>query len=255
MILYKCKTCGKDFKTYQGLGGHTSLAHRDTLKKIAKSNTLNRITIKKNCLKCNSIFEVERTVNKDGTQNISKKEKKFCSRSCANGHIQTKEQNKKRSEKLKGKTFRKYKRPNPCYCVSCGIQINNKNKTKKCKNCWNENTSKIRKYRHRCSFKFNVYDYPKEFNLKLLEECDWYSASNRGNNLNGISRDHMISVRHGFDNDILPEIISHPANCQLLKHSKNNKKNIKCSITYKELLERIEQWNKKYDLVANQQTR
>lgn len=65
-------------------------------------------------------------------------------------------------------------------------------------------------------------------------------------NLNGISRDHIISINYGFKNNIDYKIISHPANCQLLRHSENSKKYTKCDLTLKELLNKIKKWNKKY---------
>jgi hypothetical protein len=106
----------------------------------------------------------------------------------------------------------------------------------------------LRHYRARCSFTFNVYDYPEEFDLSLLETFGWYKAANRGNNLNGISRDHMFSVKEGFERGIDPLILSHPANCCLLRHNDNVSKNKKSSITLEELMHRIEIWNSKYTL-------
>lgn len=97
-------------------------------------------------------------------------------------------------------------------------------------------------YKARCAFKFNVYDYPDKFDLHLVESHGWYKPSNKGNNLSGVSRDHMISVKYGFENNVDPEIISHPANCRLMIHSKNSSKCANCSITLDELLERIEKW-------------
>ncbi len=218
---------------------------------------MEKIIIKKQCFKCQNEFEVKRTKLQDGTIRIRKKENKFCSRRCANSHIQTKEQNKARSNKLqgnepwiKGKFIRKR-----FYCEICGSELSVNTKYTKCMKCIRNETDKKRIYRYECSFKFNVYEYPKEFNIQLLENFGWYSASNRGNNINGISRDHMVSVKYGYDNNISAKIIAHPANCRLIKHSENNIKNISCSITIDELLYKIEQWNKKYPSVANQQTR
>lgn len=101
-------------------------------------------------------------------------------------------------------------------------------------------------YRADCAFKFNLKDYPNEFNFSLIEECGWYRPKNRGDNLTGVSRDHMISVRYGFDNNIPTEHLSHPANCKLLQHGKNVSKGTKNSITYDELLIRIKEWDEKY---------
>jgi hypothetical protein len=41
-------------------------------------------------------------------------------------------------------------------------------------------------------------------------------------------------VRDGFINKVAPEIIAHPANCRLMKHSENNFKNYNSSITIDE---------------------
>jgi hypothetical protein len=52
----------------------------------------------------------------------------------------------------------------------------------------------------------------------------------------------MYSVRDGFINNIDPEIIKHPANCQLMLHNENNSKNYNSSITIDDLIERIKNW-------------
>ena len=105
-------------------------------------------------------------------------------------------------------------------------------------------------YRADCAFRFNVYDFPDEFDLSLVEEFGWYRAKNRGNNLQGVSRDHIISVRYGFDNNIGADIISHPANCQLLRHGENISKGKKCHLTIEQLFDRIRYWNDKYIRVS-----
>lgn len=112
--------------------------------------------------------------------------------------------------------------------------------------CWVNYTEKNKEpfllYRQRCNFDFKFEDYPDKFDLTLVEEHGWYSPSNKGNNLNGISKDHMVSVRTGFDLGIDPEIIKHPANCKLMLHRQNQSKREKNSITLEELLKRIENW-------------
>ena len=106
-------------------------------------------------------------------------------------------------------------------------------------------------YRNECSFKFALNEFPKEFDFSLIEESGWYKASNHGNNLDGISRDHMISCRYGYDNNIDPYVISHPANCKLMSHHKNSSKYTDCSISIKELEERIRTWNNRYGIYPN----
>lgn len=121
-------------------------------------------------------------------------------------------------------------------------------KLKKCKVCKEPNMIAIfgslcdnckgafRVYKELCIFKFNVYDYPEHFDLALIDKFGWYAASNaKAPNLNGISRDHRISISDGFRLNIDPLIISHMANCKLVQHTVNQKKNTKSSITLNEL--------------------
>lgn len=59
--------------------------------------------------------------------------------------------------------------------------------------------------------------------------------------------DHMLSVKYGKSNRILPEIIAHPANCRLILQGDNSRKQANSCITYDELLIRISKWNSKYN--------
>jgi hypothetical protein len=104
------------------------------------------------------------------------------------------------------------------------------------------NKDNLQTYRKACKFNFSLNSYPDRFNFSLIGQYGWYSPSNKKNNMGGVSRDHMLSVRDGFQQGIPPEIISHPANCQLLRHCDNISKNKKSVITYEQLLERIKSW-------------
>lgn len=106
-------------------------------------------------------------------------------------------------------------------------------------------------YVNECKFNFSISDFPDEFNTTLIEKYGWYSAANRGNNLLGVSRDHMYSVKRGFENSVDPKYISHPANCELMRHDYNNKKNYNCSITVNELMDRVRKWDLKYKCVGD----
>ena len=129
--------------------------------------------------------------------------------------------------------------------VTLGESISKSLKGRKPGN-WNPNRASLDKYRVDCYFKFSVYDFPDEFDLGLIEKHGWYSASNRGNNVGGISRDHMVSVKYGWENSIDASLIAHPANCRLLKHGDNVRKYTRNSISLEELQQRILTWNKKY---------
>lgn len=105
-------------------------------------------------------------------------------------------------------------------------------------------------YRKACQFRFSLNFFPDEFDFSLILEYGWYMAKNKGDNPNGISRDHMYSVHEGFKNNIDPYLISHPSNCQLMRHDKNNKKDRKSSITIDELKERVKLWDEKYGVIV-----
>ena len=93
--------------------------------------------------------------------------------------------------------------------------------------------------------------YPEEFDFNLIEQYGWYKAKNRGNNPNGVSRDHIYSIEEGYKNLIDPYIISHPANCMLIQQRKNASKHIKSNISIERLIEKIKQWNEKYGVYEN----
>lgn len=146
-----------------------------------------------------------------------------------------------------------YKNPKKCeYCNSI-IKYENRNKKKKfcsvdCKNDFaRRNMSEFQKYKRECMFRFNLSDYPEEFNFNLIKEFGWYKPTNRGNNLDGVSRDHIYSVRDGFDNDVDPSLISHPANCKLILQRQNSSKYKRSDITIVELKEKIKNWKLKYN--------
>jgi len=140
---------------------------------------------------------------------------------------------------------------NPKYCLYCSKELEyKKRRYTHCSRTCRAETTKTddpkRFYRRSCKFDFALKNYPDEFNFKLIEEYGWYSPTNKNNNLGGVSRDHMVSVSFGYENNIDPTVLSHPANCRLMIHSKNISRNNKNSITYDELLSRIMVWNIRY---------
>lgn len=270
-----CPICGKLY-TFKGLwthidrshnsskqycqgnnGRYTDKAYKDTLKEAAKrhfNNTLGEFKkFEVECNKCHKKFIVIERESKFPT-----KLKYFCSKFCSHSHIQTKEQNLSRHNRLYGKVKNVknnlYKRKER-HCKYCNKILDVFSKRKFCDDvCLKEykrrNASEYKKYWIECQFKFRLKDFPDEFDFNLIKKYGWYKAKNHGNNLNGISRDHMLSIADGFKNSIDPKIISHPANCALLPHRKNSSKNTKSSITLKDLLKRIEEWDKKYGVIV-----
>ena len=268
---YKCNFCAEEFKQVKAgsFANHKRWCKKNprfeeilnsTVQKLnergnkkKEERELTKVNKTLECEKCSDIFTRLLLPNENA---------RYCSISCANSKMHSQETKDKIANTLKygGKVFRRQKE---CIsCKICGIQTiphdlnlkRNKLCSEECYNTLKEQRKRERQkhltakeiYKKSCSFTFSVYNYPEEFDLKLLEEFGWYKPKNRGDNLNGISRDHMLSRTYGFENNIPVEHLKHPANCQLLVHSKNISKGKKSSISYEELLERINNWNKKY---------
>lgn len=270
-MTYICKFCGleKEYKNFQQFGSHVASCYQNPNFSIrirktrefnlqATNNKLGELKLfKVNCFKCSKEFEV-----KERTKQFPKKEKYFCSRRCANSRTWSEsDKNKKsisakKSEKIlmatKNRNYSKLRTAKRINCIICNKLT--KNKKFCCIKCYKQNlTLKPQKeiYRKKCQFNFSLSDYPNEFDFELIKKYGWYkSKKHKDYNLNGVSRDHMYSISEGFKNNIDPTIISHPANCVLMKHSDNNKKDRKCSITIKNLLLRIKQWDKTYPPVS-----
>lgn len=111
------------------------------------------------------------------------------------------------------------------------------------------------RYRYSSDFKFALSDYYEWFKdeFELIKLYGWYSTpgskKNGKINVNGISRDHLYSVTDGWLNNIDPSIIRHPANCQLIRHKDNQRKNSnsKSNITIEELHSRIKLFESIYN--------
>jgi hypothetical protein len=89
-------------------------------------------------------------------------------------------------------------------CKGCGIIFQkNRNDLSYCsiecrKNFRRRNMDEYQKYRLDSNFNFNLSDYPDEFDFSLIEKYGWYSPTNKKNNLNGVSRDHMFLLLKFF---------------------------------------------------------
>ena len=263
-----CKYCGKLFKNIEGrvFSNHVRWCDKNpkdkteyfrNIKEKLNQNIVNRFgelkTFKVTCFKCGKEFEVQ-----EREKTFPKREKYFCSKSCANSHIKSKESKEKISKGLY-EFYAKIKKNKNCKYCGKEIPYNVKYKfcSDECRRKWkfeyylNKHVTDIdkekfliRKYRNDCSFQFNLADYPDKFDFDLIRKYGWYKPKNHGNNLGGVSRDHMYSVMDGYIHNVDPKIISHPANCRLIRHTDNMSKGGKSCITLEELLERIENWNK-----------
>lgn len=255
--------CGKKFKE--------KLITAITENHISKHGQLKNFEVE--CKSCHTRFHVQ-----ECEKDFPLKDRYFCSRSCATSYAA--KQVKRENISLGRKRF---DREHPGYwtknhipsieeirkCKWCNNEFITTNKQKKqccsvrCASKYREfkrfeqklnaATSevekiqiKFRKYRIDAAFTFSLKDFPDEFDFSLIETYGWYKAKNRGNNLGGVSRDHMYSVKDGFLNNVDPKIVAHPANCRLIRQGDNASKKDKSCITLEQLLERIEIWDQKY---------
>ena len=279
-ILCSCVVCRKEYST-KGIHTHFERTHGSDgikskyptgnhgkyddpsfLEKIKSPRIISKII----CTHCDKEFEHEYII----THTLPLCCSKSCSASRGNklktesGYTVSEETKNKISKSVNeyNKLHGKIKIELKCQC--CDTLFLAKSETKRfcSKECFNKSRQRIRypnstneynlhDYRCACGFKFSLNSFPDEFDFNLIKEFGWYKAKNRGDNQQGISRDHKISIRYGFDNHIDPKIISHPANCQLLRHNDNVSKGKKNSISLEELLVLIEKWNKRYGVPGN----
>ena len=130
-------------------------------------------------------------------------------------------------------------------CAKCSAAILGKTHRKYC-SVHSDNYT--RGLRSRYNFNFKVSDYPDLFDLDIVAEYGWYSPGGRSTlpkNLDGVSRDHKVSVHSAIQNGYDPFYITHPLNCQLMLHRDNNSKNIEDSLSYDELTALVDQYEKK----------
>lgn len=274
MNMWKCKYCAIEFENFNTSqkANHSRWCEQNPRKVEFKTNSKTSIRAKEtneqklgifklftvSCDRCKHNFQVT-----EREKQFPLKSRYFCSRSCANARNHSEETKAKISRSIDNNHIingvkTEYKPLSFSHiCKYCGVEFStHKKNSKLCSvKCANSirrlNSNSIEEYRRLCAFKFNLADYPNEFDFDLIREYGWYKPKNKGNNLNGVSRDHLISVRYGFDNKIDPKILSHPANCKLMQHNNNVSKYTTCELSLEQLLERIDQWNEKYPLTKD----
>jgi len=126
-----------------------------------------------------------------------------------------------------------------CKCKNCSFIGSYRKQTlycKDCNHCYSENG------RAKFVFTFNVYHYPDLFDLEFLKLHGWRKTKGKDLNINGVSRDHKVSVHDAILNNYNPHYIKHPLNCTLMIHSDNQSKGVSSSITYEELVRLVDEY-------------
>lgn len=256
LVLVNCENCKNEFeKTETEFNrsikrNNKHFCSLECSKKFHKSKLEN-----KKCKFCGGLISYEKRFNI------------FCSMSCSASFNNKKNVGRKNSfsnEAIKNIQDANRKRfgvenyeKNPNYCLECNKLLPfQKRKNKFCNiNCRKKFDKKrmteFNLYKSNCTFKFDLKEFPDEFDFELINKLGWYSAKNRGGNLAGISRDHMFSIADGFKKNIDYKIISHPANCRLMVQNENAKKWKNSSISLENLKERILEWNLKYNKLSH----
>lgn len=177
----------------------------------------------------------------------------FCSTACGNySRIRSEETNKKISESLKKHydakpkinkiTVGKFSKLFTCTCKNCykvGVYRKQTKYCTDCKHCYTESG------RAQYIFTFNVYHYPELFDLDFLTKHGFRKTKGKNLNINGVSRDHKVSVSEALKNNYDPYYIKHPLNCELMLHSENQKKSTTSSLTYEELVKMVDDFDSK----------
>jgi len=258
----RCKYCDTEFPEMEGrvFSNHVRWCVKNPQRNNSKCCGINKKLLEyqtakygavelhiKTCKKCGDSYQVNtRKVHLDNP----KKTKQYCSRACANSRTHSNKTKRKIQTAL---TLIAYPTDKECIRCKSKFTVDNAREYRRqyCSNACRKNKrresmDKVNIYRRDCQFKFALNSYPDEFNFDLIKLHGWYSAKNRGDNLGGVSRDHMVPIMYGFNNNIPTEIISHPANCEIMIHNDNVSKGAIPSITLESLIYKIEKWELKY---------
>lgn len=97
-------------------------------------------------------------------------------------------------------------------------------------------------------FRFNIFNYPDLFDLDYIKTVGFFCPGGRKRklNLNGLSRDHRVSIHESIQNNYDPYYISHPINCNIIPQTENIKKYTKSSLKYEDLVIMVNDYDKLY---------
>lgn len=102
-------------------------------------------------------------------------------------------------------------------------------------------------YRDLSNWKYQVLT-EHTVGIEKLKFGKLYNRNNRKKD--ALVRDHLYGRINGYENGVFPELIRHPANCQIITHSENiikSKINNDSVISLEELLEKIKNWKLFYE--------
>lgn len=239
--MHSCPTCHKDFKSYKSYHRHKTLSHTSEIGATKDKIKNDYLGNPKQCTFCEVNLSFEQRRNK------------FCSSSCSAQYTNQRRINhgdkvrqawRQKNGYINHDMPRIHQYPKEHNCLTCNTPFLAYHANKRfCSNTCN--TSKYAKigYRQACSFNLNKVDHPSLFNALLIETYGWYTPANKGTfNPNGVCWDHLYRIQDGFKNNVPPDIMSHPANAELVPWTVNTARR-QSMITYEELCARIILWD------------
>lgn len=260
--MLNCEHCNKTFSSIRSLNGHLRI-HNTSNGKLIRPRCCCIIT--KREISADRLAKYQSNIKyclKCGTRLGSNR--KFCNRSCAaifnnidrvtRGYVVTDVHKHKVSISISNyhSSVQKFETNKTasggfsklymCKCRHCNAVALQRKVTKYCSKCVNL-YSPAEKQRYK--FTFNVYDYPDLFDLSLIDTFGWFSPNKFKKqkwNPDGISRDHRVSVYDALRYNYDAFYITHPLNCELMRHNENNKKKTKSSIEYSQLVKLVENY-------------
>lgn len=131
-----------------------------------------------------------------------------------------------------------------CKCKECGVWFSHKTQKQYC----DKHRGTTGRMRDWYSFKFNMHDHPDLFDFTLISKIGFYSPGGKSGsyNLDGLSRDHKVSIKDAIKNNYDHYYITHPCNCELITQRENSKKHGTSSILYNELVQLVDEYDCKY---------
>ena len=266
-----CILCKKEYSS-KGIHSHYHVSHTsegkdrlDVARLIAGNKGGRSLANKMEAIKTQKVIEYNKNpikckhCSKSLPYEKYKEGNVFCDNSCSakhsslnrilNGYVVSVEHRNKVSASLKSKTnpvqkdpsnvipTGEYSRVFNCTCQHCGIKRLYRTRSKYCSKC---TTLYSHDGRAKYWFTFNVFHYPKLFDLSLITT---HGFRNNKNNPNGITRDHRVSVNYAIRNNCDSYYIKHPLNCDLMFFDDNNKKKTSCSISYEYLIMLVDEYD------------
>ena len=228
--IYACDKCSKTFSTQISLSRHNwwhddlYRKNAEEIKENSKMKRINEYNINPNhCLRCNSIIPYDKRKNN------------YCSKTCSAIVNNTISPRRIKVDYPKSKVT-------PVICNITG-KIWFRSKHRKSSPYYDADKLSKKEYYRLCNFSFSIENEPIK-GKDLISLYKMWDKSDPTSKIKILQRDHMYSKSDGWKNQIDPSIISHPANCELMKRITNIKKGKSSSITLEELMKRISDWGK-----------